>query len=150
MNGILKQPTSKPAMITPLNSVCNSGAHIPAQPSLEGANRAEKSVITHNYTGQDKRPRRPRIVPHIRETSLQHLSITKNSKTVSLPYHPTFCVRVRRWLCAFRFDCLSCCDAFPSISSTPPRSPSLFSPTPLPLFHSRYSYSIKTTSQSLQ
>lgn len=137
MNGILKQPTLKPARITPLNSVGNSGAHIPAQPTTEGANRAEKSVITHNYTGQDKqppRPPRPRILPHVTETPLQHLSIATNSKTVSLAYHPTFCVRVRRWLRAFRLDCLSCCDAFPSISSTPPRSPSLFfCPPPSPI-----------------
>ena len=34
---------------------------------------------------------------------------------MSLSYYPTFLVRVRRWLSAFRFDCLSCCDALPSI-----------------------------------
>lgn len=109
-------------MITPLNSICNSGAHIPAQPSVEGANQSRKvgnyaqlprageatPSPTHPQTRMSKR----------RLSNTPNLITNSNHKTVSLVYHPTFCVRARRWLCAFRFDCLSCCDAFPSISST--------------------------------
>ena len=40
---------------------------------------------------------------------------THSRVIMSLSYCPTFLVRIRRWLSAFRFDCLSCCDALPSI-----------------------------------
>lgn len=45
----------------------------------------------------------------------------------SLSGCPTFLLRLRRRLSAFRVDCLSCCDAFPSICSSLPLCLSPFS-----------------------
>lgn len=68
---------------------------------------------------------------------------------MSLSYCPTFLVRVRRWLSAFRFDCLSCCDALPSICY-PPLSPSPLSPPSLSISPVRFSLLSQTTPWSLQ
>lgn len=120
-------------------------------PSLRTPPATLACTFTHGHVASRKVGnyaelcRAPKILSYIRGSPLT--SFTTNPKTVPLSYHPTFCVCVRRWLSGFRFDCLSCCDALPSISF-PLLALSLF--LPLPLVHYWCSYSIKTTSCSLQ